>query len=786
MEKFCSNSAIAMKYLISILFLLLAQVAFGASYYVATTGSDSNIGSQASPFLTIQKAANVVAAGDTVFIRGGTYASSSLIGLVTSGTSGSPITWKPEPATGTPVIRYSGAKQYDHAIIEAYCISYNIFQDLTFGGPSGSLTDQALKFYACNSPDFNGTTSDSRGNEVRGNTFSNIGHDGTGGAAFSGIISMGGPQDSVVDRNTFTGNYGIQIVMAGGYKNAITNNTISGMLGAQLYGDYVYPASAHGIWVSSSEITWTPGSNLKKAGYTLVQGNTVNGGSTALEKTGVRCDAGAHNMTIRDNYIYDLGTTNDTAGIYLESRCRNNLVLNNLVVNSRRGVILSNPSIGSTQYDQIIANTFYGNWQGVYVSNAGHETIANNIGAENSKSQIVVDAISVAIGSITLSNNLWFKTATSNIGQWNCATNDCDTGNATQTLAQFDAASGEVNSLNSDPLFVDAGSSNFNLTSTSPAIDAGSATYFSLYNGTAPDLGVFERFGVINCEVGEVATNKLVCNFQMNTHQPIQITNTTGWSWTGGTLSSVAVTGAAQLTFTLSGAYGGGASTITYNEATGNGKDTALLGNSISQRLSGISAFTVTDNIAAPPPGSVNLSHWRVYLLQGATDTAWTPAMNCSADSTNCIVAPGSKLWVRFKLRNNSGSNYAAFNLVDRWRYNGGSYVALTDNYVNNIKVLGTSVQLGTVLSHGTLLTQDTLTSNEATNVSCYANRIANNIPALTLNNSSETECARAIDISTSAAVGDTFEMCPYRDDGVALTCSTPLKLTIGSYQYVR
>jgi hypothetical protein len=45
----------------------------GVIYYVSTTGSDSNAGSLAAPFLTIQHAANVAVAGDTVQVRAGVY-----------------------------------------------------------------------------------------------------------------------------------------------------------------------------------------------------------------------------------------------------------------------------------------------------------------------------------------------------------------------------------------------------------------------------------------------------------------------------------------------------------------------------------------------------------------------------------------------------------------------------------------------------------------------------------------------------------------------------------------
>ena len=48
-----------------------AVQSFGAVYYVATDGSDSAAGSKDKPFATLNKANKVVAAGDTVWIRGG-------------------------------------------------------------------------------------------------------------------------------------------------------------------------------------------------------------------------------------------------------------------------------------------------------------------------------------------------------------------------------------------------------------------------------------------------------------------------------------------------------------------------------------------------------------------------------------------------------------------------------------------------------------------------------------------------------------------------------------------
>lgn len=45
----------------------------GAAYYVSATGNDSNPGTEAQPWRTIQHACDTMAAGDSVFIRGGLY-----------------------------------------------------------------------------------------------------------------------------------------------------------------------------------------------------------------------------------------------------------------------------------------------------------------------------------------------------------------------------------------------------------------------------------------------------------------------------------------------------------------------------------------------------------------------------------------------------------------------------------------------------------------------------------------------------------------------------------------
>lgn len=77
----------------------------GATFYVSTTGSDSNPGTYSSPWLTIQHAANTVTAGATVYVMGGTY--HEAVNFPNSGTEGEPIIFESYPGQ-TALISGSG------------------------------------------------------------------------------------------------------------------------------------------------------------------------------------------------------------------------------------------------------------------------------------------------------------------------------------------------------------------------------------------------------------------------------------------------------------------------------------------------------------------------------------------------------------------------------------------------------------------------------------------------------------------------------------------------------
>lgn len=93
------------------------SVSDAATYYVATTGSNSNDGSEATPWLTIKKAADTMVAGDTTYVRGGTYTETTTVRFGVTGTQSAPIKLLAYPGE-SPVITWSGQTSTYRILIE--------------------------------------------------------------------------------------------------------------------------------------------------------------------------------------------------------------------------------------------------------------------------------------------------------------------------------------------------------------------------------------------------------------------------------------------------------------------------------------------------------------------------------------------------------------------------------------------------------------------------------------------------------------------------------------------
>ena len=81
-----------MNLFISIITLItsMTTITFAKSYYISTSGNDGNNGSISSPWRSVNNAYRKSGAGDTVFVRGGTYSDGE---MWLTGNKGSAVGW---------------------------------------------------------------------------------------------------------------------------------------------------------------------------------------------------------------------------------------------------------------------------------------------------------------------------------------------------------------------------------------------------------------------------------------------------------------------------------------------------------------------------------------------------------------------------------------------------------------------------------------------------------------------------------------------------------------------
>ena len=119
--------------------MLCMNIAAAQTWHVSGTGSDDNNGkSAATPFRTLQKAADLVKPGDVVLIGNGVYSITDkanvgpVLNIKASGTKDAWITWKPEPGA-KPDIRPMGWCGIEISG------SYHIIDGLTVTGGNDSI-----------------------------------------------------------------------------------------------------------------------------------------------------------------------------------------------------------------------------------------------------------------------------------------------------------------------------------------------------------------------------------------------------------------------------------------------------------------------------------------------------------------------------------------------------------------------------------------------------------------------------------------------------------------------
>jgi Bacterial Ig-like domain (group 3)/Right handed beta helix region/Protein of unknown function (DUF1565) len=526
-----------------------------ATYYVSTTGNDSNPGTIGSPWLTIQHAASSVSAGATVYVFGGVYNES--VNFPASGTASAPITFEGYPRQ-TAVIDGTGVScctsnppssgNDTQGLINIVNQSYIILREFEIRNfttsnaaytPAGVwITGSGTGLQLLNNLVHNITTS----SEKNGNAFG-LAVYGTSQTPISYLVISGNEV-----YNLKTGN-SESVTVDGNVTNfAITNNL-------------VHDNDNIGIDAIGYEGVGPVG--YDEALYGEISGNTIYnisgihnaGEGNSYDADGVYCDGCAY-VTVEDNLIHNVdygievasehkicqstGTEYSSSGTIGKgtSPCNGRYVTvrDNVIYDSNAcGISIGGYSnnVGGSAHVVILNNTLYNNntrnqageFQIQYHSGKAQGNIFENNIVYAGKQNVWINSFVkpttwYPAPPATLNSNLYYSAAGYAKGTsifW-AGASSYKSYSAYQSTAAEDA-----DSPNANPLIVNLGATppDFDITAKSPAVNAGSTSLTcgvgwcnskspnSIYdstdfignprlNGSNIDIGAYESTGIIN------------------------------------------------------------------------------------------------------------------------------------------------------------------------------------------------------------------------------------------------------------------------------------------------
>jgi hypothetical protein len=448
----------------------------GASFYVATTGNDSNPGTQAQPWRTIQHAAATVGPGSTVYVRGGVY--NEKVNVTVSGSaSGGYITFQSYPGEqatldGTGLTAQS-PDGFPVGLFQVKDRSYVVVQNFelkSFIGSSSSTFPAGI---------YVGSTGDHI--QIRNNKVHNIQGSTNGlfdahGIAVYGTSAPASINDVTIDGNEVYSNrlgQSESVVLNGNVQFwSITNNAIhdNDNIGIDIIGfegkspDPAFDQARDGSIATNliynindnNNPAYPPQDNSANGVYVdggtrvVVERNIIHHCNIGLEVASERQGRTSSYVTARSNLIY-LSTG---PGVSIGGYSR---------------------SVGSTDHVSIVNNTLFENdslqtrsgelqiqfFPSVGVSNNIFE---NNIVYANSQGRLVSDRFRNPV--VALDYNLYFAPAGNPVWLWSRVIHT--------SLAEFENTTEEdEHSKYHDPEFVNTAKRDFHVLPTSPAVNAG-------------------------------------------------------------------------------------------------------------------------------------------------------------------------------------------------------------------------------------------------------------------------------------------------------------------------
>ncbi|MBE7463932.1 MAG: right-handed parallel beta-helix repeat-containing protein [Planctomycetes bacterium] len=336
---------------------LACASAHAETYHVSTAGHDGNPGSAAFPWLTLQRAANVMQPGDTVQVADGTYA-----GFLParSGSPGAPIRYKSTNPRGAKINAPSPIAAGDDALdfINIQAKSYLIVEGFEVSGaPRAGISVRSIvdssgedtanvEIRNCRSRN-NGSAATARNDGIYAffaknlriedcETHANTGH---------GILIVGGGSDAPVVRHCVSYSNGLHGIALSAFLAGGGDGNITGFLAEQNRSDHNAGA----------------GLQFEGASGGICQNNLVYRnalpGLNFIQGAGA---VGSHTNLVVNNTVYH---PTSTTGALVVGNGSNNLTIFNNLLYSGTGAGLEIQTASNTQHDYNTFNSITGGAQ---------------------------------------------------------------------------------------------------------------------------------------------------------------------------------------------------------------------------------------------------------------------------------------------------------------------------------------------------------------------------------------------------------------------------------------